>query len=307
MALLILASFFCSIGETAQASVNIFGTVSAMTIVIQMFVHQFPPTLTRSYSSVLVPPIAFFIILSIVVPGVVVVLVKMLGRGKQAFARWMHLATMMGGALVAVTLNVWIQRETGVEAAWPELMKASNTASAVVGFVVVYCMALLNKTTNNTTGWLATLFFMFVHLPRIWENFVHPASAAGVDTPEIYLSIPFVRPATVEGVDISQIYISMLGHGLGLARGLYIRNTIWIVGAGWSCFVGGVLRSASVLIADARLSTPFLTPLSAILLIAFNIFFLFYASMLLFCFLGRKEPMKERPDQEATDEGVEAC
>jgi hypothetical protein len=284
MADLMLASSFCSAGETAQAGANILGTISALTIVIQMSVYKLPTTFTSaSYLRLfkgLVPPMAYLLTLAIVVPGVVVVLVRMCGRGKTTFDKWMRIATMLGGAVVGYTVNCEIQRDLDFDASAGFVVGTS----AVVGFVVVYCTVLLNKTTDNTGVLLVTLLVLYVPLPQIWENFFRPASGAGFD--------------------ISQIYLSMLGNGLVLARGLHIQNKTWIIRAGWSCLVGGVLQSLSLLIANARLvHAPFLTQLSAILLLAFNGAFLLYASLLV-AFMRRSTLVEGPQSNQTMCEGV---
>jgi hypothetical protein len=285
MADLILASFFCSIGETVQAGVNIFGAISALTIVTQMCVYK-PPAFTRAFDPHSVPATAAIFLPSIVIPGVVIILMKMCGKGEEVFARWMQMTPALGGGLVAYTISYEAQRHLGFETTDHNLMKASNAAALVVGFVILFCMALLKQTTGNTSGLLAMIVCMLQPLPQIWENFVRPASAAGVD--------------------ISAVYLAMLGNGLGLARGWYIRNAIWIVGAGWACFIGGMLQSSSVLIANARVLAPFLTPLSHNVLIAFNLAFLCYACQL-FSFVRRRRPMEESQNKEPTRKGFEAA
>jgi hypothetical protein len=266
---LILASFFCNIGELAQASVNVFGTIAALINMIQMFAYR-PP---GSPDPVLVPTLPFFMIMAVVVVGLLVISLRFCGKGKEAFAKWKHIMTILGGAVVTFTLNYEVLDDLGVRAKFPILMKCTSSVTAATGFAVLLCMVLLNKTNDTTGPWLATILFMYAPLPQIYENLLHPASA--------------------EDFKRSFIYCNTIANGLGLARAIYTRNALWMTGAGWSCFAG-VMMSASCVIASARLDDPFMTDVNRGCLISFNVAFLVYAAML-YNFLPRKKQEVEEP------------
>jgi hypothetical protein len=273
---LVLSTFMCKIGEVAQARNQIFGAIITLTPMIQMFAYR---------GKVLVPHLPFFFIVVIITAGVVILVVRLCGRGQEVFATWMHIATIVAGGLVGYTVEYEVLYDIGVQARFPEIASASEGAITLAGFAVVLCMVVCKRTTDSTGGWLAIFLFTYMPLPQIWENCVHPESAAG-------FSILF-------------IYCNMMANGPGLARALYIRNAIWISFAGWACFVKGVLLSATVLIANARLTTSFLTPLRAHMLIAFNGAFLFYATVL-FTSMVRTKPLEEPQNEETTCKGAEA-
>jgi hypothetical protein len=272
---LILASFFCSIGEPAQTRVNIFGCLITFFPLLQMFAYRLP----GSPEPGLVPPIPFFILTAVIISGLLIISLRSCGKGKDAFDRWMHFLTMLGGALVAFSLTYEIQDDLGVNASRPVLAKAINGGAGSAGFVLLLCMVLMKRTSNSTGPWLATLLFMYMPLPQIRENFVHPASAADFA--------------------IEWIYCFVMANGLGMARAVYTRNVLWVTGAAWSCFAG-VLMSASVVVASARLPEPILTPLELCCLISFNVAVLAYAAML-YVLLGRKkQPGKALKEEDST-------
>jgi hypothetical protein len=281
MADLIMATFFCSIGETGQARVNIFGTISNLIPVIQMFAYR-PP---GSPNPALVPALPFFVYVTLVVVGLIIVLMRFGGRWESTFARWVKITTVLGGALVAYTLTYEIQCDLGFTEKRPVVTKATNVAAMLAGGAVLLCMVLLKKTGDSTGPWLATLLYIYMPLPQIWENFVHPASAADLST--------------------SFIYFYVTANGLGLARAMYTRCWMWVIGAGWACMLG-VVMSAGVVMASARLPEPFLTPLNLCALIGFNAAFIVYGALLYFSLGRKKQPVDEPQHQDPTHAGADA-
>jgi hypothetical protein len=271
----ILASFFVSIGEPAQARVNIFAGLMIFFPLLQMFAFRLP----GSSEPGLVPPLPFFILVAVIIFGMIIISLSFTGKGKDAFGRWMQCLTILGGALVAFSLSYEIQHDLGFEKAWPSLAKSINIGASSAGSVLLLLMLLLKKTSKSTGPWLATLLFMYMPLPQIRENFVRPASAAGFSTVWIYCFV--------------------MANGLGLARAMYTGNVLWVTGAAWSCFTG-VLMSASVLVASARLPEPILTPLENWCLISFNAAVLAYATMLYVLLWGKKQPVKELKEEDFT-------
>jgi len=111
-----------------------------------------------------------------------------------------------------------------------------------------------------------------------------------------------MHPESAKDFQLSFVYFNVMGNALGMARALHIQNSVWLVGASWGCFVGGVVMSASILIANMRLPTQFLGPASLITLVSFNVAFLIYAT-LLFVFL----PKQQQSPTKSVTQDVETC
>jgi hypothetical protein len=140
-------------------------------------------------------------------------------------------------------------------------------------------MVLRGKTTNQTGASLAVILFTYQPLPEIWKILSHPS--AGGD------------------FSITYIYFIMLGCSLGLTRAIYIWDGVWLVLEVWAVSVKGMLLSVAIVVANARLPAPFMTPLCRNMLIAFNIAILIYVSVL-FAFLPRKKPVADPEYKEPT-------
>jgi hypothetical protein len=274
-AYLIMASYYCSTGEIEICRVVIFSAWITLTPLIQMFAYREKP---------LVPFLPFVVLMATFTLGTIIITAWLCGTGERVFAWWMDVVTTIAGALLGYTVSHEILHDTGLLAGFPWTKLACDSAASAVGFAVLLCMVLNNRTTDQTGALLATILNLYMPLPEIWENFSQPAEAADFN--------------------MSYIYFIVLGSCLGLPRSLYIRDMIWLILEVWGLFVKGVLISISVLVANARLPTPFLTPLRRNLLIVFNIAAIFFASVL-FAFLPKRKSIEESQNKEPTCEDIE--
>jgi hypothetical protein len=261
-----MSSYFASIGETAGGRMALFKSSTTATVLVQMFTLAEKP---------LVPVVPFWIIIMIYGVGAINIAVKLCGRGKRAFELWMHLQAITAGALVGFTVANGILADTDLFADIPYAKEPCNYAAAFAGFAVVGCMVLCKNTNNQTGALLAGLLFLYQPLPEIWEVFSHPA--AGAD------------------FNLTYIYCNMVGSVLGLSRCIYIWNKIWLTLEWWAVVVKGMIISVAILVANERLSVPFLNPFSRDFLTNFNIVILLYV-VLNFAFLPRRKPISGAPD-----------
>jgi lipid-A-disaccharide synthase-like uncharacterized protein len=268
---LIMASYFCSIGETSGSRMCLFSACITVTPLIQMF------ALTDKS---LVPILPFWLILVTFSVGFITIVVRLCGWAEKVFAWWMHIATTAAGALVGFTVDNMILQGSGLAARLPSIKSPCNGAGAAIGFAVLLCMVLCKKTTNRTGALLATALFLYQPWPEVVKIFSYPASGADFD--------------------LSYIYFNMLGSALELSRCIYIQDWIWIICEISATFIKGVLLSVSIFVANERLPVPFLNPFSLHVLVGFNIAISIYA-FVLFAYLPRK-PISETHDQEPTRE-----
>jgi hypothetical protein len=271
----VMASYYCSNGDIEICRVVLCSAWMTLTPVIQMFAYR---------EKRLVPFLLFVVLMATFILGTIIITARLCGTGERVFALWMHVMTIMAGALVGYTVSHEILHDTGLLAGSPSTKSAFNIAASDIGCAVLLCMVVNKRTTNQTGALLATILNLYMPLPQIWDNFSHPAKAADFS--------------------ISYIYFIMLASSLCLPRSLYVRDMIWLILEMCGVFVKGVLISISVLVANARLPTPFLTPLRRNLLIVFNIAAIFFASVL-FAFLPKRKSIEESQNKEPTCEDIE--
>lgn len=281
---LLLCTFFTDGGEWAQARVQAIGAITNIFVVAQArFLPEEP----------LVEIEPFLVVIILMVSGLVIPLLKALGKCDRLFAYWLKMTTVIGATVLCFSLVYSIlddgarllddSAETSRTCAPKDESGRKGPDLLIPGIVsLVGCLAsalcvFLGITTSSTGGILATALFMYMPVPQLFKNLVDASAATG-------FSLGFV-------------YFGTSGNGLGLARALYTRNYVWLAGSSWGCFVGGVLMSITLLIANKNCDVSFMTKGSVATLIVFNAVFIIYAAALFFCTLAwdlRPKPPSQR-------------
>ncbi|PKA52176.1 Maltose excess protein 1-like, chloroplastic [Apostasia shenzhenica] len=75
------------------------------------------------------------------------------------------------------------------------------------------------KIVRLTSGWTATLLFMWMPIAQMWTN---------------YLS-----PDNIRGLSAFSMLLALIGNGLMIPRALFIRDLMWFIGSYWGSFLHG--------------------------------------------------------------------
>lgn len=249
---LLLASFFAAANETKQACIQMIGALTNIFVVVQIFMFKGP----SGNHGVPVVPFATLMVLSAI--GLVMPVSSMCGTMKGPFQVWLKLTTVIGmGALFFSCANLvtgtWQVHDDGLV-----IRGAATAAGLLLGMVVL----LTGRATDSVGGALATVLFMFMPIPQLVGNLANPAQRL----PQFNLAF---------------LYLVTLGNGLGMFRAIFIRNWIWLTGAAWGCFVGGVLLSITCVIGNRQLPEPKFSTATEVLLLSFMSFFILFSLIFL--------------------------
>lgn len=75
------------------------------------------------------------------------------------------------------------------------------------------------KFVRSTSGWTATLLFMWMPVAQMWTNYQNPEN--------------------IKGLSALSMLLAMLGNGLMVPRALFIRDLMWFTGSFWGSFLHG--------------------------------------------------------------------
>ncbi|KAG9452900.1 hypothetical protein H6P81_005804 [Aristolochia fimbriata] len=76
------------------------------------------------------------------------------------------------------------------------------------------------KILRSTSGWTATLLFMWMPIAQMWTNFLNPDN--------------------IRGLSAFSMLLAMIGNGLMIPRALFIRDFMWFTGSGWASVLMGL-------------------------------------------------------------------
>jgi len=267
---LLLCTFFADGGEWAQARVQAIGAITNIFVVAQARLLPKQP---------IVPLVPFLVVMLVMIAGLVIPLLKAMGRADNAFDLWLKGTTIIGATVLCFSLTYSIMDDGAalLGGSAGEVDELVPSVISLVGLVVSSLCVHFGVTTSSTGGILATVLFMYMPVPQLIKNLVDESAA--------------------QGFNLGFVYFGLLGNGLGMPRALYTRNYVWLSGSSWGCFVGGVLMSVTLLIANSRSDVSFITGASAILLTLFNVCFLVYSAAVFYCTLAwdlRPKPPSQR-------------
>lgn len=72
---------------------------------------------------------------------------------------------------------------------------------------------------RSTSGWTATLLFMWMPVAQMWTNYLNPEN--------------------IKGLSAFSMLLAMIGNGLMVPRALFIRDLMWFTGSTWGSFLHG--------------------------------------------------------------------
>ncbi|KAJ4828100.1 hypothetical protein Tsubulata_045431 [Turnera subulata] len=75
------------------------------------------------------------------------------------------------------------------------------------------------KFVGATSGWTATLLFMWMPVSQMWTNFLNPEN--------------------IKGLSAFSMLLAMIGNGLMIPRALFTRDLMWFTGSTWASLFYG--------------------------------------------------------------------
>ncbi|KAK8969307.1 hypothetical protein KSP40_PGU006679 [Platanthera guangdongensis] len=72
---------------------------------------------------------------------------------------------------------------------------------------------------RSTSGWTATLLFMWMPVAQMWTNYLNPEN--------------------IKGLSAFSMLLAMIGNGFMVPRALFIRDLMWFTGSTWGSFLHG--------------------------------------------------------------------
>lgn len=102
------------------------------------------------------------------------------------------------------------------------------------------------KLVGSTSGWTATLLFMWMPIAQMWTNYLNPNN--------------------IRGLSVDSILLAMIGNGLLIPRALFTRDIMWFTGSSWAALLYGWGNILSIYIFGGIGKTYFLAVTSALIL-----------------------------------------
>lgn len=102
------------------------------------------------------------------------------------------------------------------------------------------------KLVGSTSGWTATLLFMWMPIAQMWTNYLNPNN--------------------IRGLSVDSILLAMIGNGLLIPRALFTRDIMWFTGSSWAALLYGWGNILSIYIFGGVGKTYFLAVTSALIL-----------------------------------------
>lgn len=102
------------------------------------------------------------------------------------------------------------------------------------------------KLVGSTSGWTATLLFMWMPIAQMWTNYLNPNN--------------------IRGLSVDSLLLAMIGNGLLIPRALFTRDIMWFTGSSWAALLYGWGNILSIYIFGGIGKTYFLAVTSALIL-----------------------------------------
>mmetsp|Transcript_71290 Transcript_71290/g.204557 ORF Transcript_71290/g.204557 Transcript_71290/m.204557 type:complete len:378 (-) Transcript_71290:417-1550(-) len=244
---LLLCSFFTGGGELKQAGIQAIGAFTNMIVVCQVFGY-IKEDGTRG-----IPPVPLFALLVVSVIGLIMPGFRACGMLKRPFEVWVTATTVIGMSSLFFSITNQVVDTFKFE---DDNLMIRGIASGV-GLIVGLVLVALGRAGGAVGGTLATALFMFMPVPQLVGNLVEPAK---------YMA----------EFNVGFIYLGTLGNGLGMSRAIFARNWVWLAGAAWGCYAGGVLLSFTCIYGSHQFTPHKMSSLAEILLMVFVGLFIVY-------------------------------
>merc|ERR1712032_62398 len=231
--------------------IQAIGAFTNMFVVCQIYLY---PTDDHKH---LIDPIPFFTILVVMVVGLVLPALRVCGLLQESFGKWITTTTVIGLSSLCFSLS---NQAVDVLNLQDDTLLIRGIATGI-GLLLGILWVASGKSGPSTGGALATALFMFMPVPQVVQNLVNP-SALNQFNPGF-------------------IYLNVLGNGLGMSRAMFTNNWVWLIGALWGCYIGGVIMAFTVVLANHRVTPAILTKPSEIILWIFVIIFVLYTLLLI--------------------------
>lgn len=102
------------------------------------------------------------------------------------------------------------------------------------------------KLVGSTSGWTATLLFMWMPIAQMWTNYLNPNN--------------------IRGLSVDSLLLAMIGNGLLIPRALFTRDIMWFTGSSWAALLYGWGNILSIYFFGGIGKTYFLAVTSALIL-----------------------------------------
>lgn len=102
------------------------------------------------------------------------------------------------------------------------------------------------KLVGSTSGWTATLLFMWMPIAQMWTNYLNPNN--------------------IRGLSVDSLLLAMIGNGLLIPRALFTRDIMWFTGSSWAALLYGWGNILNIYIFGGIGKTYFLAVTSALIL-----------------------------------------
>ncbi|KAJ6814020.1 maltose excess protein 1-like, chloroplastic [Iris pallida] len=202
-----LLSYFAKKKETEAVIVQTLGVISTYAVIAQLAMAESMP-------------LPHFIVTSVVVgSGLVLNFLNYFGwLGEGMWRVWEDFITI--GGLSVLPQVMW---STFVPFVPNSILPGAISCTVAVLAVVMARAGKLSeqgaRLVQSTSGWTATLLFMWMPVAQMWTN---------------YLS-----PGNIKGLSAFSMLLAMLGNGLMIPRALFIRDLMWFTGSAWASFLHG--------------------------------------------------------------------
>lgn len=202
-----LLSYFAKKRETEAVVVQTLGVFSTYVVIVQLAMAEAMPLPQFAVTS------------AVVASGLVVNFLNYFGWLHQGvWTLWEDFITV--GGLSVLPQVMWSTFVPFVPSS--TLPGIVSCAVALVAVVLARAGKLSEKGTKfvrSTSGWTATLLFMWMPVAQMWTNYLNPEN--------------------IKGLSAFSMFLAMLGNGLLIPRGLFIRDLMWFTGSTWGSILHG--------------------------------------------------------------------
>ncbi|ONK73728.1 uncharacterized protein A4U43_C04F34640 [Asparagus officinalis] len=202
-----LLSYFAKKKETEAVVVQTLGVISTYVVIAQLAMAESMPLPHFAVTS------------AVVISGLFLNFLNYFGWLSEGVWRaWEDFITI--GGLSVLPQVMW--------STFVPFVPSSILPGMIAGIVAVAAVFMARagklseqgtKLVQSTSGWTATLLFMWMPVAQMWTNYLNPDN--------------------IKGLSAFTMLLSMLGNGLMIPRALFIRDLMWFTGSAWASFLHG--------------------------------------------------------------------
>ncbi|PKU85861.1 maltose excess protein 1-like, chloroplastic [Dendrobium catenatum] len=202
-----LLSYFAKKRETEAVIVQTLGVLSTYVVIVQLAMAEAMPLPQFAVTS------------AVVASGLLINFLNYFGWLHQGvWTLWEDFITV--GGLSVLPQVMWSTFVPFIP---------NSTSPGIISCAVAFVAVVLaragklsekgTKFVRSTSGWTATLLFMWMPVAQMWTNYLNPEN--------------------IRGLSAFSMLLAMLGNGLLVPRALFIRDLMWFTGSSWGSFLHG--------------------------------------------------------------------